>query len=437
MIPFNLYRLRFLTVAFLFCFIVMNTFNTANAQDDVPVYQDQIFVPNIKTVQFYVDPIILSDPVIPLNGASQLHLEFDDLNGDKRNYYYTVIHCNFDWTPSELSEFDYLTGFREQDIITFEFSFTTRQTYTHYEVLFPNENMRVTKSGNYILKVYADNDPDQPIITRRFVVFSSKAEVITNVHPPFDAKFTNTWQEVDFTVRYNGLSIANPITDVKVLLMQNFRWDNAIAYLQPLFMKPYQLEYSYDMENAFPGGKEFRYFDTRSIRYRTDRVRELNFDKPQTEVILFPDEPRIDEPYIFHTDINGRYVPGIVEGFNQKAEPDYTWVSFFLPFNYPLQNISVFALGKFSDWKLSDEFMMHYNPSRHGFEGRAYLKQGYYEYEYVTAEKGTGNITPDILEGDSYETENTYQVFVYFRAFGSRYDEVIAYKVTDSFNRVR
>lgn len=408
-----------------------------SAQDDITVYQDQVYVPNIKTVQLYVDPLLLSDPIIPLKSTVQLHLEFDDLNADKRNYYYTFIHCNFDWSRSELNEFDYLVGFREQEINTYEFSFTALQTYTHYEVLFPNENVQLTKSGNYLLKVYADNDPDHPIITRRFVIFSSKADIVTNVHQPFDPKFTFQYQEIDFSIRYNGLTISNPINDVKVLLMQNFRWDNAIANLQPLFMKPYQLDYSYDLVNAFPAGKEFRYFDTRSIRYRTEHVRELNFEGKQVEVILFPDEPRADEPYEFYADINGKFIPGIFEGFNQNAEPDYTWVNFTLPVDYPLKNLDVFITGQVSDWKLSSQFMMQYEPGKHAYTCRAYLKQGYYEYEYVTVEKGSAQVAGDLFEGDAYETENTYQLLVYYRSFTSRYDEVIAYKATDSFNRNR
>lgn len=409
----------------------------AFAQDDITIYQDQVYVPNIKTVQLYVDPIILSDPVIPLGVTSQLHLEFDDLNADKRNYYYTFVHCNFDWTRSDLNEFDYITGFREQDIITFEFSFTALQTYTHYEALFPNENVNLTKSGNYILKVYADNDPDHPIITRRFVVFSSKVEILTNVHQPYDPKFSNTHQEVDFSIKYNGITISNPITDVNVLLMQNFRWDNAIATLKPLFMKPYLLDYTYDLVNAFPGGNEFRYFDTRSIRYRTDHVREIRDDARQTEIILFPDASRAEENYFFRTDINGKFIPGIFEGLNQKAEPDYTWVYFTLPFDYPLRNTDLYLVGKFSDWKLSSAFQMQYDPNQHAYLGKVYLKQGYYEYIYISAEKGSGEIADDLMEGDSYETENTYQLLFYYRSFGSRYDEVIGYKATDSFNRNR
>lgn len=401
------------------------------------MYHDQVYVPNIKTVQLYVDPILLSDPIIPLNGSSRLHLAFDDLNGGNVNYYYTIIHCNFDWTQSDLNEFDYISGFREQDIIEFEYSFATLQSYTHYEVMFPNEHINLTKTGNYIVKVYADHNPDVPLITRRFVVFSSTVNVVTNVHPPFDGKYTQTHQEVDFTVQYNGLNIANPMTDVKVLLMQNFRWDNAIAHLQPLFMKPYQLEYTYDLDNAFDAGMEFRYFDTRSIRYRTDRVHEIKTDKRQTEVILFADESRYGEPYLYHSDINGKFLPGITEGFNQKAEPDYTWVYFFLPFDYPLRNTSIYVFGKLTDWNLSDQFLMYYNPDYRVYEGRAYLKQGYYDYIYAMAEKGSGQTTENLLEGSSYEAENTYQVLVYLRTFGSRYDEVIGYKVTDSFNRNR
>ena len=416
-----------------FCFLLFSLL--VKGQDEVPVYTDHVYNPAIKTIQLYVDPIILSDPIIPLGGSSQLHLEFDDLEGDKKNYYYTLIQCNFDWTPTDLSPFDYLTGFQEQELNKFEFSFNTNQRYTHYDLLFPNADIQPTKSGNYILKVYLDADPENMVLTRRFIVFDSKAQIVSEVHKPFDARYTDQFQEVDFNINYKGLSISNPINDVKVLLMQNFRWDNAITNLTPLFMKPNELDYTYDMTNAFPGGKEFRYFDTRSVRYRTERVKNIQAEKGVTDVILFADEVRSDQPYLFRKDIDGRFIPGIVEGFNQKSEPDYAWVNFFVPFNYPLRASHIYLFGKFTDWQLKDDFEMHYDPKLLGFTGRIYLKQGYYEYEYLTADKGDVTGSQDLIEGNSYETMNTYQVLVYYRPFGSRYDEVIAYKATDTFNR--
>lgn len=428
---------NYLLKSILTALLVLTVFPGLRAEDGSAVLSDKTFVPYIKTVQLYVDPIILSDPVIPLRGASQLHLEFDDLEGDKKNYYYTIIHCNFDWTPSDLSSFDYIDGFREQDLNDFSFSFNTKQAYTHYNLLFPNENMKPSKSGNYILKVYLDNDPGHVVLTRRFIVVENKVQINSQVHSPVDNRYTNTYQEVDFIVNYNGISISNPINDVRVLVMQNFRWDNAITDLQPVFMKPGELEYTYDLKNAFPAGKEFRYFDTRSIRYHTERVNDIVSDAVKTDVFLTPDISRSDQQYLYHKDIDGKFIPGIVEGFNQQVEPDYTWVNFNLPFDYPLGGTSLFLLGKFTDWELKDEFQLRYNPDHHNYTARVFLKQGYYEYEMVTAEKDATTSDHDLLEGDSYETENQYQVFVYLRPFGSRYDEVIAYKATDSFNHNR
>src|SRR4030095_7648435 len=305
---------------------------SGKADDETNVYTDKVYNPAIRTIQLYVDPIILSDPVIPLFSSSQLHLEFDDLEGDKKNYYYTLVQCNFDWTPSELSPFDYLSGFQEQEIITFSFSFNTLQRYTHYELLFPNQDIRPTKSGNYILKVYLDSDPENVVLTRRFIVFDSKVQIASDVHRPVDVRHSDTYHQVDFIIYYKGLSISNPINDIKVLLMQNFRWDNAITTLQPLFMKPSELEYTHDMGNAFPAGKEFRFFDTRSIRYHTERVQKIQADETKTEIILYPDIVRSDQPYLFQKDINGKFIPGTFDGFNQKSEPDYVWVNLYCPF---------------------------------------------------------------------------------------------------------
>jgi hypothetical protein len=435
-LPFISFYKKYRCCGLICLLLLIISFVYTKADNSGLIYKDTIFNPAIKTVQLYVDPIILSDPVIPLYGSSQLHFEFDDLDGDRKNYYYTLIHCNYDWTATDLSPFEYLTGFREQDIREFSFSFNTKQRYAHYELLFPNEDIKPVKSGNYILKIYLDNDPEQTVITRRFIVFDSKAEVVTNVHNPADGRYTNTHQEIDFILNYKGLSISNPISDIKILLMQNFRWDNAVMDLKPLFIKPGQLDYNngFDLKTAYSGGKEFRYFDTRSVQYHTDRVADIQKDAVKTEVYLHPDNNRGDQPYLFHRDINGRFIPGIVEGFNQKVEPDYVWVNFNLSFDYPLRSTNIFIIGKLSDWELKDEFQMHYNPDNRSYDARLYLKQGYYEYELVTADKGADHADHDLLEGNSYETENTYQVFVYYRPFGSRYDEVIAYKATDSFN---
>ncbi|MBA3648378.1 MAG: DUF5103 domain-containing protein [Chitinophagales bacterium] len=413
--------------------ILLFNANSALANDPA-VFRDQIFTASVRTVQLYVNPLPLSDAVIPLNGPSQLHLAFDDLEGDKKNYFYTLILCNYDWTPSDLNPFGYLEGFQQQEIITFSFSFNTYQHFTHYDLQFPNADIRITKSGNYVLKVYADNDPGKVVLTRRFIVFESNLQVITDVHQPLSAKYSRTHQEVDFSLNYSGMSISNPQNDIHVLLMQNFRWDNAISNLSPLFQRSNQLDYNYEMENAFEAGKEFRNFDTRTIRYRTEHVKEIKTSNDVTDILLFSDEVRAGTPYFFRRDIDGKFLPATQDYPEEALQADYVWVYFTLPFDYPVKEGKIYLFGKFTDWQLLPDFQMQWNPKLFAYEAKAYLKQGYYEYEYIYSDNN-GNAETDLIEGNSYETQNTYQVFVYYRPFGARYDQVIAYKATDSFNK--
>ena len=209
-----------------------------------------------------MEPLVLSDPVIGLNGPSQLHLEFDDLVSEKKNYFFTVIQCNYDWSPSELNSFDYLTGFNEQEIRDYQSSFGTLQPYVHYSALFPNADFRITKSGNYILKVYEEDNPDQIILTRRFIVADSKVQITSNVNQADDVRDSRTNQQVNFTVDHRGMDISNGFSEIKVLVLQNFRWDNAISNLQPQFVRPDQLRSFTELIKIllFRTSKKFRYF---------------------------------------------------------------------------------------------------------------------------------------------------------------------------------
>lgn len=398
------------------------------------VYQDKIYADNIRTVQLYVDPLMLTDPIIPLRSTTQLRLAFDDLEGGKKNYYYTIIQCNYDWTASVLSPFDYLNGFQEQDIPDYEFSFNTSQEYTHYSLLFPNRYITITKSGNYIIKVYLDSDPEQVVLTKRFIVFDGLAQIYSEIRPAEDVALSRSYQQVNFTISYRGLPVSNPLAELKVALMQNFRWDNMITDVTPQFMKPEMLEYYYTTKTSFPAGKEFRYFDMRTTRYQTDRVRALSEKDHSFLFTLFNDDIRNNQPYLYRQDVNGKFIPGTLDYFNQEAQSEYAWVTFTLPVDYPLKGGKVFLFGQFTGWQLLPLYEMHYNSDASAYKTTLYLKEGYYEYIYRFV-SSDADAPAELIEGNDYEAENTYQILVYFRPFGARYDQVIAYKATDNFNR--
>jgi hypothetical protein len=281
--------------------------------------------------------------------------------------------------------------------------------------------------------VFENNNPDEIILTRRFMVVDSKVTISSEVHRSAEVSTMQSHQEIDFSINTVGMQVMNARSEVKTVLMQNFRWDNAITDLQPLFIRNEILDYHYNTANSFAALKEFRRFDTRSIRYRTERIVDIVNKGQVTEATVQPEEPRAGLPYFFEKDANGKFVTGIYEGSEPQIEADYVLVHFFLISNYPGEE-PVYLFGKLTDWQCLPAFRMHYNAAYRAYELSVLLKQGYHEYVYASPLKN-GEINAELWEGNSHETENAYQILVYYRPFGERYDQLIGYKATDTFNR--
>ncbi len=388
-------------------------------------YEDYIYKPNIKTVRFYDENFELSQPMMRLGSEEKLKLSFDDLDGDLKNYSFTVIHCNSIWEPSDMMSSEYIDGFQDNPVNDYHYSFNTMKKYTHFNAYFPNNNMRVTKSGNYILKVYQDGNPENLVITKRFMVFENKVSVTTKVSAASIIADRNFKQEVDFTIDHTGYNINNPYTDLYVVLTQNNRWDNAITTLKPLFVKDMELIYDFDEANVFPGGNEFRNFDIKSIRYQSNRIASVKYDTSGNHVYLVSDENRAFKRYSSSTDLNGNYAIKIQEGTNSEVEADYCYVHFFLPYDNAMTDGNFYVFGGYNSWKCNRDNLMKYNEKRFGYEATLYLKQGYYNYEYAFLKDGATAADETLVEGSHYETENDYAIYIYHRKQGTFYDQLI------------
>lgn len=389
-------------------------------------YEDRTYVKNIKSILLSPDPAGLAPAIISLNSENKLFLSFDDLDADYKVYNFAIVHCTAKWEPSNILTSEYLDGFTQNPITDYRFSRGSIQNYTHYSASFPNFDMKITKSGNYLLKVFTDGNEEKLVFTRRFLVYEEKATVEAIVHAATVNADRNFKQEIDFNINYSSGEISNPYAELFPVILQNGRWDNAITGMQPQFVRDNQLVFDYEDVNVFRGGSEFRWFDTRTLRLQTERVDSIYRDSSSIfHVQLLPDEKRTYKRYVSSNDINGQFFIHTTDAGDSELEGEYCYVHFFLPWILPEQSGNMYVFGALSEWQCRPEYRMTYNYAKKGYEVTAYLKQGYYNYEFVFLKDGTSVADDFFVEGMHQETENEYTILVYFRKQGSLTDELV------------
>ncbi len=403
-----------------------------NAAGEKFKYDNRTYLDNIKTVEMYRSGWRLSPPIRNLRDTSSLILEFDDLSEVTPQYTYTLIHCTAEWEPSDIVNTEYLSGMAVNEIMDYHFSRNTLKTFTHYKVSIPNKDVQIKLPGNYILYVYKEFDQDQPVLTRRFFIIDPLAMVTTDVHRTDDVRYLSTDQEVDFTISYQSLQPDDPRRNFKINIYQNLDWQAAITNLLPKYIQPGELVYNYEEENLFQGGSEFLHFDTKSLKYNSDRVQEIRFERPIKHIYLLPDIPKASKSYEFQEDINGKFLVKWDDAFDSDLEADYLMVHFLLKTGDSLPGTDVFLFGGLTDWKTEDQNKCIYNPEKEGYEINLLLKQGYYNYSYATRKRPGQKIDLTAINGNHYETENDYYIFVYYRDIRERFDRLVGMAVANS-----
>ena len=418
--------------------MICSTCFAAIPQDKKYYYENAVYRENIKTVMMHRLGFELSNPVLFTNEDMQLLFSFDDLADDEKNYNYTIVHCDANWNESYLSQADYLNGFAENPLTDYKLSFNTTFNYTHYELLIPNENVKLNFSGNYVLVVYEENDKSKVVITQRFFVVDQRVTINATVRRATFDSFKGSNHEVDFVVVYNdNFMIENPLKDVKTVIMLNNRWDNAITGLKPLYIRADRLVYDYDRENVFPAGNEFRYFDNRTNKFNGENVIATDFHQPYFHKTLKPDEVRANKNFFLYKEMNGRFTVESQDPEVRDAatECDYTFVHFSLPLQAPLLGGTVNVFGALTGWNANKSNEMTWNFNSSSYELSMLLKQGYYNYQYVYVPQGARTADHTNIEGSFWEAQNEYQIFVYYSDYSARYDRLVGYIFIDTANQ--
>ncbi len=395
--------------------------------------EDRTYKPSIRTVQLFKEGFELAPPVIELGSTETLILRFDDLSPDPEYLSYTLVHCDAGWKPSDIVPGQYLEGAINDFLPAARHSFNTLQLFLQYEMRIPNDMMRIGKSGNYLLKVYRGSDETDLVLTRRFMVYEQKVQIEAAVKASRQVDQRDAAQQVDLLVRYPGLAVQDPFSEIHVAVLQNMRWDDLRTGFTPRFLRGTELVYDFPEQGLFMGGNEYRNFDLKDLRFTTQHVAHIEPGPGQSvySARLLPEPKRNIQLHVDQPDLNGRY---FVRNDFFDGDPlgaDYVMVHFTLPMPGPLSE-DVFVFGAFSDWRCTKDNRMTWSADQQAYTASLLLKQGFYDFMYATLPKGSATADITTIEGSHFQTENDYLVLVYFTDRMQRCDRLVGVRFLNS-----
>ncbi|OXA69319.1 DUF5103 domain-containing protein [Flavobacterium aquidurense] len=386
---------------------------------------------NIKTVSFVQN----GNNVVPIfELGDTFSFQFDDLFGNEANYYFEVIHCDYNWKPTDIPKTDYISGFDNQRITDYVNSFNTLQVYSHYRLSFPNQfTSQLRISGNYMLRIL--NEDKEVVLSRKFILYENHATVAAQVKRSRDVTNIDYKQNLDFSILSNDIVFQTPIQNVKIVLLQNGNFNTAIKNVPPQYTIGNQLVYKYDKETQFWGGNEFLYFENKDIRAASNNVGRVGANNDIYNAYLYTNQARGNQIYSVYQDVNGNFVVKNINASNNEIEADYAWVYFSLwaPV-FRSSTKDIYITGMFNNYSLSPEYKMEYNTEKGIYEKAVMIKQGFTNFQYTIADKKGVIDYQNAIDGNFYQTENEYTILVYYKESTDRYQRVIGKGNANSIN---
>jgi len=392
------------------------------------------YKPQVQTVLLYADDNQLNDPIIPLEDMTErLTLSFDIINGDGEVLNYTIIHCSYDWQPTDLQRMQYVSGFDSDRLDDYAFSRNTLIEYVNYRLKFPKDDMMPLLSGNYLLVVYGD-DINDLYFTRRFMVIDEKAHVDASVpRYPDELSLTDTHQQLNVRVNMNNYLTGNTQQYSHLTIRQNGRWDNAAEGLKPTYVYPDHLSFEHHPQTVFEATNQYRRFNTSNFYFQSENLAHIRQTDESFEIDIATCESRARLAYASYEDIHGeKFIYVEDENLDNATEADYCRVNFFYKSEAPLTHEDLYIMGALNDWCFNESNKMTYDYRLHGYICSMVLKQGYYNFMFVTVDRNTYEITTELTAGNHWETNNVYKLYFYYYNAIKGYDELIGYTVVNS-----
>ncbi|MFV5688615.1 DUF5103 domain-containing protein [Flavobacterium sp. ZT3R25] len=384
---------------------------------------------NIKTISF----VQSEQNVIPIFKLGEgFQLQFDDLFGNEADYYYEITHCDYNWKPTDIPKSEYLRGFDNQRISDYTNSFNALQLYSHYRLAIPNQFTQLLISGNYILKILNNNK--EAVFSRKFILYEDVVTIPIQVKRARTVSNLEFKHNLEFTIKSSTITFQNPLKNVKVVLLQNGQFNDAITNIVPQYTIGNDLIYKYDTQTQFWAGNEFLYFENKDIRAANNNVARVDSNNEIYSSYLYTNNSRTNYPYSVTQDVNGNFVIKNINATNNEIEADYAWVYFSLSAPTFRMNKDIYINGMFNNYNLTPEYKMDYNEKKGIYEKAVLIKQGFTNFQYTIVDNKGIIDHENAIDGNFYQTENDYFIMVYYRENTDRYDRAIGKGTANSLN---
>lgn len=396
----------------------------------IAAQNNKILDDGIASLQVVAGTDWLSLPIIRLGGTADtdvINIGFDDLTHEYRRLTYSIEHCETDWSKSEyLFASDYIEGFADGNTIDdSQQSVNTNTQYTHYSLQIPNERCLLKLSGNYRLRVYDDDNNGREVLSACFMVVEPLTAVGLTVSSNTDIDVNKAHQQVSLRVDYGSLNVTRP-EQIKTIVMQNRRTDNAVSSPKPQYVTPSGMVWEHCRALIFPAGNEYHKFEVLDVSHLSMGVERTEWTDGQYQVYPFVCETR--PAYLYDEDADGAFYIRNSDNIANDTESDYVNVHYKLKADEPFTG-RLYVNGAWTNNHFTPEYELTYDPREQCYSATVRQKLGYYSYQFVLRDAdGRSIVSP--TEGSYWQTENTYQALVYFRGNGERTDRLVGYAQT-------
>lgn len=380
--------------------------------------------PVLKSLQYYVNKNTKMLPVLKMNSGDKLTITFDIEAPNEPSFNIKFKFCDAQWEPYDNL---LLEGIGENvlyNINVERLPITTEGADYFVSEKFPNRNVKFNNSGKWMFFITDSFDEDIIYDWGKFYVVENSVNLNLDIQDwrregMISSNNAND-RVLNFKTKFAISDSLEPFRIDHVEIIKNWEIDYPKILEKDSFSR--NRIYEWDGSNNF----EFGLLDLEpGNEYRQVNLNDWNkYEFPITRANFEGIE------YSRFYKLGSKDLNGAFNLMNRKNEySDYLIATFeFRPPEKIYED--VFVVGAFTNWDVMPWFKMEEEKELYSISLE--LKRGIYDYQYVTGtienEKVT-NIDWRTFEGNFWETENVYSVFLYYKSPNKgEYDKIIGYK---------